>query len=112
MSNFSNLVLGLRRVEIIASPNSALTVSASATYLATTTSGQAVAANAGRRGMVIVNLGTVNVALGLGEAAIDNRGIVLVPNGTWTMDNHTYTTAAVNAKAASTTANLGIQEFT
>lgn len=69
-----------------------------------------LAANASRKKMVIMNLGTVNVNFGDGATAVVNSGITLTPNGTWVMDRYTFTTAAIHA-ICSTTAILAIQEY-
>lgn len=69
-----------------------------------------VAANASRKKLVIMNLGTVNVHFGDGFAAAINSGITLTPNGTWVMDRYTFTTAAIHAICGSASV-LAIQEY-
>ena len=69
-----------------------------------------LAANAARKKMVIVNIGSTNVFFGDGQAAVMNSGIVLTPNGTWVMDSYTFTTAAIHAICATSSA-LSIQEY-
>ena len=69
-----------------------------------------LAANANRKKCVIVNLGSVNVHFGDGQAAVLNSGITLTPNGTWRMSSYTFTTAAIHA-ICSSTATLAIQEY-
>lgn len=81
-----------------------------ATYSVTSSSGQAVASNTNRKGLVIINLGAVNVSFGCGTTAALNSGITLTPNGTWVMDQFTFTTLAINA-ICSTTSTLSIQEY-
>ena len=81
-----------------------------ATASVTGSSSQVVASNTSRKGLVIINLGTVNVSFGCGATAALNSGITLTPNGTWVMDQFTFTTLAINA-ICSTTATLSIQEY-
>lgn len=81
-----------------------------ATANVTSSSSQVVAANTSRKGLVIINLGTVNVSFGCGTTAAINSGITLTPNGTWVMDQYTFTTLAITAICPST-ATLSIQEY-
>ena len=81
-----------------------------ATASVTGTSSLVVPANTSRKGLVIINLGTINVSFGCGAAAALNSGITLTPNGTWVMDQFTFTTLAINA-ICSSTATLSIQEY-
>ena len=82
-----------------------------ATASVTASSTQAVAANARRTHLVIVNLGTVSVSFGIGQAAVLGAGITLTANGgTWVMSVRTFSTAAINAICASTS-TLSIQEY-
>lgn len=78
----------------------------------------ALAANAGRKGLVITNKNLTSIAgipvyLGLATVAVLGSGIVLYPNGgTWTMDEYTFTTGSIAAVAsAGAVASLAIQEF-
>jgi len=80
-----------------------------ATYTATASSTQMLAANS-RKGLVVINLGTVNVSFGCGTVAILNAGITLLPNGTWVMDQQTFSQAAINVISGGS-ANLSIQEY-
>jgi hypothetical protein len=86
------------------------TASAPATASITSADSVAVAANASRKKLVITNIGTANVYFGDGTTAALNSGIVLTPNGTWVMDNYTFSTAAIHAICASTS-TLAIQEY-
>jgi len=79
-------------------------------YTATTTSGTASAANETRQQLVITNIGTVNVFLNVGGAAIANMGYTLYPGGVWEMDRWIFTRDAVTAITASSTALLSIYE--
>lgn len=74
-------------------------------------SGEIVATNANRKGLVIVNTSGGNISLAFGaNAAVLNSGITLYPNGAWEMDEWTFTTLAVNAIAGGST-NVAVQEF-
>lgn len=81
-----------------------------ATATAGSSSAIVVAANSNRTGLVITNLGTVNVFFGQGAAAVLNSGLALVPNGTWVMDRYTFYNGAIQAVCASTS-TLAIQEY-
>jgi hypothetical protein len=76
------------------------------------TSAQAVAANASRKGLVVVNTSTNIISFGLAAAAVLNSGITLSPYGAWTMDDYTFTVGAINAIASGASSNLAIQELT
>ena len=79
-----------------------------------TTSGEAVPANNNRVGLIMSNLSTGTVYLGLsGLAATLNAGIVLLPSGgtTWSMDDYTYNKDQVNAIAHAAGATVAFQEF-
>lgn len=81
-------------------------------HTVTTSSTEAVAANANRKGCIIINVGTVKVSLGLdGNAAVLNKGITLGANGAWTMGEYDFTTGAVTAIADTGGSTLAIQEF-
>lgn len=86
------------------------TANAPATASVSGTDSTALAANAARKKLVITNIGSVNVYFGDGQAAVLNSGIVLTPNGTWVMDNYTFSTAAIHA-ICSATSTLAIQEY-
>lgn len=77
------------------------------------TSGEAVAMNTNRAGLILVNISAGTIYLGLGGmAATLNAGIVLLPNGgSWSMDEYTYNNEQVNAVAHFALSNLAIQEF-
>lgn len=75
-------------------------------------SAAAVAANGGRRGLVLTNLSAVNISLGFGaNAAVLGSGITLLPNAVWSMDFLTLSREAINAIAGAAASNLGVQEF-
>lgn len=77
-----------------------------------TTSGTAVAANANRTGLVLVNTSNNTISLGFADTAVLNSGITLVgPGGSFTMDAFTFTVGAITAIASVAGSNLAIQEF-
>lgn len=82
-----------------------------ATGTASSVSSTVVAANANRKGLIIMNLGAANVHFGCGATAVLNSGITLNPNGVWVMDQYTFTTSAINAIVGTGTATLAIQEY-
>ena len=73
-------------------------------------SNQVVAANAGRKGLVVINVGSSSVFFGCGYPAALNSGITLTANGVWVMDAYTFTAAAIYA-ICSGTSTLSIQEY-
>ena len=91
-----------------------LTPSAPASATVGVASGQIVAANGARRGLVVINTSANTVSLAFGSnAAVLNSGITLnASGGTWEMDKDTYTVAAVNAIASGAASNVSIQEYT
>ena len=69
-----------------------------------------IAANTSRKGLIVMNLGSINVNFGCGATAALNSGITLTPNGTWVMDQFTFYNGAIHAICQST-ATLAIQEY-
>lgn len=99
---------------IFTSSKISLTGSSPATATIGVSSGAVIAANANRKGLVIVNtstISTVSLNVVAGTAVLDS-GITLTPHGTWTMDEYTFTTAAINGIASLASTILSIQEFT
>ena len=90
-----------------------LTAASPTNATVSTTSGQAVASNANRKGLVLVNTSTAFIALGFGATAVVKSGIVLNPNGgTFEMGRFTFDIQAINAVASVGTTNvLAIQEW-
>lgn len=88
-----------------------LTASAPATVTVGVTSASIVAANANRRGLIITNLSSNSVSIGLGTAAILNRGITLTQNGSWNMGSFDFVTDQINAIASASGSIISIQEF-
>lgn len=90
-----------------------LTASAPTFATVGTSSAQAVAANASRKGLVLINTSSNVISLGIGASpAVLNSGITLVPYGVYVADEYEYFTSAVNAIASAVSSNLSIQEFT
>lgn len=76
-------------------------------------SAQAVAANANRKGLVLVNTSANRISLGFGNAAVLDSGITLNPSGgVFVMDEFCFSTQAINAIASGAASNLAIQELT
>ena len=80
----------------------------------TGTSAQAVASNASRKGLCIVNLSSDTISFGLGSnAAVLNSGITLTNKGSvYEMSEYDYVTSAINAISSGTSSVISIQEFT
>ena len=74
--------------------------------------GLAVASNASRKGLILVNTSSARISFGFGVAAVLDSGITLYPGGSYNMGEYDFNTAAVNAIASAAASNLGIQEFT
>lgn len=76
------------------------------------TSAQAVASAATRKGLILTNTSSNYISLGFGaNAAVLYSGVTLAPYGTFTMDEYTFDTGAINAIASVASSNLAIQEF-
>lgn len=69
--------------------------------------------NTNRQGLVVTNLSTGTVYLGLaGNTAVLGSGIVLLPNGgSWVMDEFNYNNETVTAIAHSALSAVAVQEF-
>jgi hypothetical protein len=76
-----------------------------------TSSATALSANISRKGAVFTNTSANTICLGIGVAAVMNRGIVLYPRGVWVMDEYTFTRALITAISDVAASNLAIQEF-
>ena len=106
----SDQVVSTNHAQIVRVAPGSFNPLAPATASVTSSSAQVIAANALRKNLIVMNLGSVNVSFGLGSTAINNGGITLTPNGTWVMDTFTFTTAAINA-ICSSSSTLAIQEY-
>lgn len=75
-------------------------------------SAQAVAANANRKGLVLVNTSTNRISLGFGAAAVLDSGVTLMGSGgAYNMGEYDFDQGAVNAIASGAASNLSIQEY-
>lgn len=77
-------------------------------------SAQLVAYNAQRVGLIVTNIstGTVYLGVGVSNAAVVGSGIVLTSNGgSWAMDEYTYTVEQINAIAHVAATSVAVQEF-
>lgn len=90
----------------------ALTASAPTAATVGTSSAQAVASNASRKGLVLINTSGNTISFGIGATAVLNSGITITPFGVWVMDQFNFATGAINAIASAASSNLAIQEFT
>lgn len=75
-------------------------------------SGVVIAANAARRGLVLINTSTGIISFNInGGTAVLRSGITLYPGGIFEMDPFTFTTSAINGIASVAASNLAIQEL-
>lgn len=95
----------------VVSTKNALTPASPTNTSVGTSSAEAVAANANRKGLYLVNTSDETITLGFGVAAELDKGMVLTPGGVYTMDEYSFNTNAVNAIATGAASNLAIQEF-
>jgi len=94
-----------------ATTKTALTPSAPDTYTVTTSTSEAVASNASRKGLTIVNLSDNIVFIGIGSNAVLNSGIALNKYGSFSMDEYTFATGAVNVITTTGGATIAINEW-
>ena len=86
---------------------------AAATYATVgVTSAEAVATNANRKGLILVNTSAGVISLCVGAAAVLYSGITLYPMGSYTMSEYDFTTGQFRAIASVAGSNLAIQEYT
>lgn len=96
----------------IVSTKTALTAAAPTASSVGVASAQAVASNAARKGLILVNTSVNTISLGFsGNAAVLNSGVTLQAGGTFSMGEYDFTTGQVNAIASVVASNLSIQEF-
>mgnify|MGYP003393094264 CR=1 FL=1 len=107
----TDLAGSLRIIGVISS-KTALTASSPTAATVGVASAQAVASNANRKGLVLVNTSVNTISIAFGATAVLNSGITLQPGGTFEMDEWIFSTAAINAIASAASSNLAIQEFT
>lgn len=99
---------------VIAAPaRIALTPGSPTFVILGTATSLAVAANASRKGLRLVNVSANRIALAAtGSTAVLDAGIVLMPfGGVWNMDEMDFTTNAIQGIASGVTSRLAIQEF-
>ena len=90
----------------------ALTASSPTATTVAASSGVAVAANANRTGLLLVNTSANYISLGFGAAAVLYSGITLNPSGgCFWMDSYSFSTAAVYAIASAGSSNMAVQEY-
>ena len=106
-------VSGTTTISGTVSTKTALTPASPTAATVGVTSSQAVASNANRKGLVLINTSNNIISLGFGATAVLNSGITLVGRGaTFVMDEYTFNTGDINAIASSASSNLTIQEYT
>lgn len=89
-----------------------LTALAPASSSVGTTSVLVLAANASRRGLVLMNISKKKISFGLdGATAVLDSGITLLGGGAWTMDRGSFTVGAIEAVGENSGLDLAIQEF-
>lgn len=77
-----------------------------------TASKEVVAENYSRTGLVLTNLSTGTMYIGINSPAVLGSGIALNPGGgVWVMDEYTYTKESIRAIAHADNSLLAIQEF-
>ena len=82
------------------------------TDTAAVTTGAFLAANPDRQYVRVTNVdGAIDISFALGEAAVDQKGIVLGTLETWTMSGGAIWTGAINFISASGTPNVGFVEY-
>lgn len=99
---------------VVRRTQSSLTASAPAQAAVGTSSGAVLSAAATRKGLILINVSTAGqrVSLGLGAAAVLDQGITLYAGDSWTMDEYSFSTAAINGISSAASGVLAIQEFT
>ena len=90
----------------------ALTASSPTATSVGVSSAQAVASNANRKGLVLVNTSNNTISLAFGATAVLNSGITLISGSSWEMNEYTFHIGAVNAIADVASSNLAVQEYT
>ena len=74
-------------------------------------SAQALASNASRKGLILVNTSGNVISVAFGAAAVLYSGITLYPGGAFNMAEYDFDLGAVNAIASGAASNLAIQEY-
>jgi hypothetical protein len=101
-----------QRLDVIASSKIDLTPAAPTAFSVGVVTATAVAANANRKGLKLINTSNAIISLGFGNAAVLNSGVTLLPYGVFEMDEYDYDLGSVDAIASAAASNLAIQEYT
>lgn len=101
----TNTAFAVTKTPLTASAPTVATVGAS--------SAQAVASNANRKGLILINThASQRISLAFGATAVLDSGITLFPNGgSYNMGEYDFTTAAVNAIASGAGTPMTVQEY-
>jgi hypothetical protein len=91
--------------------SSGLTPNAGGSASINTTSTSVLGVNASRTGFVCNNISSSNISLAFGTAAALNQGITLLPGSSFSMDEYSHYTGAINAIAAAVSSALSYQEY-
>lgn len=71
----------------------------------------AVAANAGRKGLILTNTSLATISLGFGFPAVAGKGVVLLPGSSYNMNEWDFNKLVVNAISTAANSNLAVQEY-
>jgi hypothetical protein len=74
-------------------------------------SAAAVAANATRRGLILINNSVATISCAFGAAAVLNSGLTLESGAAFSMNEFSFDRGAVNCIASAAASNLSVQEF-
>lgn len=91
--------------------NNDLTPASPAAATVGVASAQAVAANATRRGVVLVNTSVNTISCAFGASAVLASGLTLESGAAFTMNEYTFDLGAINCIASAASSNLSVQEF-
>ena len=102
----------LTATDVVSVAKTALTTSAPAQVSVGITSAELVAANASRKGLILVNNTLNTVSIAFGAAAVLNSGITMTPGGVYCMSEYDFSTAQIRAIASLAATIVSVQEFT
>lgn len=102
----------LRALAVPVGTKTPLTASAPSAASVGVASAQVLASNASRKGLVLTNTSTSTISFGFGAPAVLGSGITLLPGNSFSMDEYSFYTGAINAIALGAASNLAIQQFT
>ena len=106
-----NIPSGTQPVSGTVSTKTDLTPASPAAASVGVASAQAVAANATRKGLDLINVSNARISLGFGATAVLDSGVTLYPGGSFSMDDYSFDLGAVNAIASAAASPLAIQEY-